>query len=171
MGAPPAEWPDRVVTVGTDPTLVRRDRDHVGSRGLASPDPGALPQSLADLVRRVHEAERRAVGPTRRVAWRTTRVVLGALVAAGYPPQLIAACLGVGVDSIRTRAARDGWLSTPVIVGLLGIDVTTLRAWRAAGLLGNEQRFGATTVGYPALDVVRAVASAEPEPEPVITVR
>jgi hypothetical protein len=36
MGAPQAEWSDRVVTVGTDPTLVRRDRDHVGSRGLAA---------------------------------------------------------------------------------------------------------------------------------------
>jgi hypothetical protein len=167
MGAPPAEWPDRVVTVGTDPTLVRRDRDHVGSRGLASPDPGALPQPLADLLRRPHEVERRAVGPARRVAWRTTRVVLGALMAAGYPPQLIADCLGVGADSIRTRAARDGWLSTPVIVGLLGIDAVTLRAWRAAGLLGNEQRLDARTVSYPALDLVRAAASAEPS----ITVR
>jgi hypothetical protein len=50
MNAPASQRPERVVTVGTDPTSVRRDRDHVGSRGLAASRRVTRPGSTAAVT-------------------------------------------------------------------------------------------------------------------------
>jgi hypothetical protein len=178
----------RTIRSGRDgrdrPDVVERYRDHVGSRGPASPSYLAevvpslqllrcvviahrvagrtrgLPDNVVDLLVRVRAAELEAVGRQRRVAWRTTRDLLGGVVAAGYPLRLVAECLGVGPDSIRTRASRDAWIAAPTAIDVLHIEAVTLFAWRADGLLPNERRLEDGMVYYPAVDLVRAAVAA-----------
>ena len=87
------------------------------------------------------------------------RELLGGVIAAGHPAHLVAECLGVSADSIRTRIARDGWLSGPVIVDQLGIDEATLLSWHSDGLLPSERREPDATVSYSAVELVRCVAA------------
>ena len=115
-----------------------------------------LPTRLAQVLQRAHCAELAAVGTERREAWRTTGELLGAAMVAGYSSQVLARCLGVSRESIRTRAERDGWVSASSVqrIGELGADIR--RSWDAAG---HPVTTVDGTVLYPALDLVRALAS------------
>jgi hypothetical protein len=117
-----------------------------------------LPKPLVDVLLRAHRVELAAAGPARRLAWRTTRDLLGGLLAAGYSPYVIGDCLGVTADSIRTRASRDGWLPVPVLTDVLGISDAAVRQWRGTGLLPGRRVLRDGSIGYAAAELVRAIA-------------
>ncbi len=142
--------------------MVKQDRGRGQSRDLVSPAAfrgDELAPRVATALRRAHLAEANAAGEARREAWRTTRELLGAAIAAGYSARILAECLGVSSESIRTRAERDGWLSVTAVQELTDLDAGALRSWRSAGKLSQELRSPQGVVFYPALDVVRALAS------------
>jgi hypothetical protein len=121
--------------------------------------PDRLPARLVLVLRCARDAETAAAGSDRRAAWRTTRELLGGAVAAGYPARLLADCLGVGLDSIRTRAERDAWMPGSALVGIADIQASDLAFWRERGLLPDEHVRADGSRCYPAVDLVRAVAA------------
>jgi hypothetical protein len=131
-----------------------------GTTGRSGRD--RLPRRLVLVLVAARDAESAANGAQRRVAWRTTRELLGGALAAGYAARLLANCLGVGLDSIRTRADRDAWVAGEAIVGLGDIQIGDVKYWRTAGVLSAEQLLPDGCLAYPAADIVRAVACFAP---------
>ena len=94
-----------------------------------------VPEAVAALLLRAHAEEGTAAGAQRRPAFRLTRVLLGGAYEAGFSPSLLAGCLGVTPDAIRTRCVADGWVSREDAARIAGIDAETLDAWEAQGRL------------------------------------
>lgn len=91
-----------------------------------------LPPPLAALLRTAKHAEELAVGQRRRSAFLLTRRVIGGLVEAGYPLQVIAVELGVRAESVRSRT-QAGPVALADVSALTGIALEQLEQ-RAEGL-------------------------------------
>ncbi len=88
---------------------------------ITAPWPALLTPSLEATLLRAIAAEQSAAGIQRRLAFHNTRVILGALLAAGFDIHQVAALLGVQTASVRARAERNGLLpvvSAPHLTGL-----------------------------------------------------
>jgi hypothetical protein len=118
----------------------------------------ALPDPVIELLSGARTADRYARGPERRLALAFTRGVIGGARAAGYPVAGIAACLGVSEGSVRDRAAMGAWLAADRLQAALGPG-------SPADLLVRQQLGSPdpARAGYPAVDVVRALAASATE--------
>jgi hypothetical protein len=118
----------------------------------------SLPPGVVDLLLQARAAEHAATGSARRGAWRTTRDLWGGVLAAGYSARALGVCVDVGLDSVRTRSARDGWLADAGLVEL-GVDRQVIDGWRSAGRLPGTRVSTDGSATYPAVEVVRAAAA------------
>jgi hypothetical protein len=118
-----------------------------------------LPPGLADLLHRVQQAERTARGAQRRPTFRFMRDVLGASIHLGVPVRLLAECLGTTPGSVRNRASRlDGLVAADLATELTGLTPAQLD--RLSGGARSVARRGSGALGYPTIDLVRAVMCA-----------
>ncbi|MDY0830161.1 hypothetical protein SK224_13590 [Microbacterium sp. BG28] len=112
-------------------------------------DPTHLTPSLQAALRRAVAAERDASGSQRRVAFRNTRVLLGALQAGGFDLHHMAEVIGVTVENVRARAQRGGVLSAASAAHLTGLDGAEL-----AELVSRRSADATLGTAYSADDVV-----------------
>ena len=134
------------------------------ARTLMALDSAPLPGRLAQLLRQAQAAESVAAGPERRIAWRTTRQVLGAVLEAGYPTAAVADCLGISAGEVRARATADGWLAEATIVELAELTSAAILAWHQRGDLPVRRRGPGDQLHYPAIDLVRLLATPQLNP-------
>ncbi|MCW2524648.1 MAG: hypothetical protein JWO63_2983 [Frankiales bacterium] len=123
-----------------------------------------LPPRIATLLQEAHAAELIAVGSGRRVAWRTTRQVLGAVLEAGYATSAVADCLRISAGEVRARATADGWLADSTISALTGFSSEVIAGWHDLGLLPTRRLGPGGRFHYPAADVVDLLASVRLNP-------
>lgn len=123
------------------------------------PDPAlTLPRHIRLVLVRTHAAEQTTRGPRRREAFRTMRILIGGALDAGYPSSVIAECLGVSRDSLRSRAEPGSELSLAAMEGV-GLDPEALAR------LGHPTIFGEPRTGedgvpfYSAADIIRGLAT------------
>ncbi|MEO7015798.1 MAG: hypothetical protein ABI130_01255, partial [Leifsonia sp.] len=69
-----------------------------------------LGEPLSSLLLEARELEEAAIGADRLRAYRTSRILIGALLEAGFSATAIASCLGITNGSVRNRAEPDGVL-------------------------------------------------------------
>ncbi|MFI5059963.1 MAG: hypothetical protein ACHP7F_00835 [Actinomycetales bacterium] len=69
-----------------------------------------LGEPLSSLLLEARELEEAATGADRLRAYRTSRILIGALLEAGFSATAIASCLGITNGSVRNRAEPDGVL-------------------------------------------------------------
>jgi hypothetical protein len=130
-----------------------------GGAGLSRPGIGQQPlhPRLAELLRRIQEAERTAVGDRRRPTFRLMREVLSAAMRVGVPVALLAECLGTRSDSVRDRAqGTDGVMDAELIKRLTDLDPEQLDA-DSLGELTRHRPDDTDLVTFPTIDVVRAL--------------
>ncbi|MBD8464700.1 hypothetical protein ACQ3HE_12600 [Plantibacter auratus] len=116
-----------------------------------------LPVEFTVLLQTAIDAEQAAIGHQRRSAFRTTRYVIGALIAAGTAPAVIAALTGTVEGSVRSRATPGGIIAPEHFALLARIPSTEIRHWADTGLLPALSTDAGGTIGYPAEDLVRAL--------------
>jgi hypothetical protein len=119
------------------------------------PRPG-LSEPLNSLLLEAREIEAIACGPDRRQAYRITRILIGALLDAGFTATAVASCLGTTNGSVLNRAERNGVLRLSTIGALTGLpadDAVLLSLVPVSrGELGEPV--------YRAVELVRALGRA-----------
>ena len=119
-----------------------------------APGRTGLSESLSTLLLEARELEVGATGADRLPAFRTSRILIGALLDAGFSAAAIASCLGITTGSVRDRAERDGVLRWSTI--------RSLTALADAGQLTSVVPLASPQRGEPvfrALELVRALDS------------
>ena len=124
----------------------------------------ALPGRVARLLRQAQAAELVAAGPERRIAWRTTRQVLGAVLEAGYSTAAVAQCLSITAGEVRARATADGWLAEATILTLAELTPAAILDWHQRGDLPLRRHGPGDQLHYPAIDLVRLLAAPQLNP-------
>jgi len=103
--------------------------------GPRSPAATVVPERLAAVLRRALDAEQSAAGNQRIPAFRLTRHLLGGARRAGYTTSQLAGCLGVSVESVRTRGGSDGLVAVEDFATLAELDPQTVDQWATDGLV------------------------------------
>ncbi|MBD8103807.1 hypothetical protein PlfCFBP13513_15010 [Plantibacter flavus] len=88
----------------------------------------SLTPALVRLIENACRAERTASGTHRRGAFRDTRYIIGAVLAAGFVPHEVAKIIGVKVDSVHARRQVDGRLTVASARALMEMSEQELRA-------------------------------------------
>jgi hypothetical protein len=123
-----------------------------------------LPARIVTLLRSSQAAELAAAGPQRRVAWRTTRQLLGAVIEAGYPASVVARCLNISAGEVRARATADGWLAVSTIAELTGFSADVFADWHETGLMPTCRLGPGEEPHYPAVELIDVLASVRLNP-------
>lgn len=131
------------------------------AEGHRRPGAAQLPHRLAVLVLAARDAEQLATGKERRAAFRTTRVLLGGLIDAGYSEQAIAQCIGVQPSSVRVRAEPDGELDAAALLGLGAVTMVELQQLVDDKMLGPSREAVHGGLYYHAAAVVLGLATLE----------
>lgn len=138
-------------------TRNRRVVELVREASVSGP-PTRLPIGVESLLleAQAHELDQSVL--SRRIAYRTTRIVIGAVLEAGYSASAVAGVLGVTPESVRRRIERDGHLSANVVAELtrMSPDALADRASRHGVSLRSEPRADTDTLVM--LEVVRLLA-------------
>lgn len=112
-----------------------------------------IPVAVAAFLRAARAQEQQAKGAARRQGFRTTRVIIGALIDLGYSRTLIGDLLGVSPDSVRDRSDSNGILDLQTAAILAGIS--------PADLINSRQRHlddgTESLIEIRAIDVVRTL--------------
>ncbi|SDY59851.1 hypothetical protein [Herbiconiux ginsengi] len=120
-----------------------------------------VPERVAEMLRAAQRIERAATGPSVRVAFRNTRILIGAVHANGYSLQRIAAVLGTDTQATRARIEPGGLLVAGDLATLLCITQAELDEcfgrWHLAPVV-TEQGYAF----YGAEELVKAILGEEP---------
>jgi hypothetical protein len=112
-----------------------------------------LGEPLNSLLLAAREVEAIACGPDRRQAYRITRILIGALLDAGFTATAVASCLGTTNGSVQNRAERNGVLRLSTIAGLTGLPADDAFLLSLVPVSRDEQ--GEPV--YRAVELVRAL--------------
>ncbi|MGJ4845266.1 hypothetical protein [Leifsonia sp. Le1] len=111
---------------------------------------------IVELLHAAATAENLAQGPGRRVAYRTTRHLLGGAVQLGHTNAAIAASLGASSNSIRLRSTVDGLITAEDFAAVAGIPEAHILRWDQAGFIRQEGPDIGGTCGYRASALLAA---------------
>ena len=127
---------------------------------------GALAQQplhprLAEMLRRIHKAEKTATGDQRRPTFRLMREVLTASIHLGVAAKLLAECLGTSAQSVRNRVSDpDAMMGRELISQLTDLTPEELDVLSHGELTRNQP---SAVTAYRTIDVVRALVSIPPD--------
>lgn len=116
---------------------------------------GRLPMPLEALLLTAQRHEQGESLLSRRATFRTTRIVIGGILDAGYTSSAIAAVLSVTPESVRRRTEPDGALSDDLIITLTGLSAEDLQGRATRHGLQLRRAASATPPALLALDIVR----------------
>lgn len=119
----------------------------------------SLPEPLVSVLLAARAEEENATGIDRRPAYRTTRIVIGALREAGYSTTLIARTLGISIGSVRARAESGGLLPKKTICALTGLSSRQFTALAARHSVTPADE--TTPSMFRMLEIVRALVGPE----------
>lgn len=125
-------------------------------------DSTAVPLSQAhldrvlDVLHAAAAAERAAAGSALRIAYRTSRHLLGGALQLGLATGAIADALGVRPSSVRARSNVDGLVDGHRFAALAGISLSELSEWEHEGLIRLQGPDNGGMYGYQASTLLGA---------------
>jgi hypothetical protein len=126
----------------------------------------ALHPRVAAVLQRVRAAEQTASGPQRRATFRLMRELLGAARRLNVPLHLLAECLEISPDSVRSRASGlDGTMTDELIERLTDLAPERLQQL-SGGQLVHASKGGDPAIGHRTTDVLRALMAIPAEAYP-----
>lgn len=96
-----------------------------------------VPDALVRVLEAASAVESAATGSQRRTAFRATRSLLAGARMLGYSTVELAKVMNVKTNTVRSRAAMDGPVSTEYFCELAQIEPAQVAEWEASGKLGS----------------------------------